>query len=150
MSDSLRPHGLQPTRLLRPWDFPGKSTGAGCHCPWCAPVNICEGDFKLQSAIQAFSSSHPFFFLLLVPSYFANYFETEIFKGSILGASLMAQMIKNLPVMQETDLIPGSRRSSGEGSGNPVQCSCLENPMDRGAWWATVLGVAKSRTQLRD
>ena len=32
MSDSVRPHGLQPTRLLRPWDFPGKSTGVGCHC----------------------------------------------------------------------------------------------------------------------
>ena len=32
VSDSLRPHGLQPTRLLHPWDFPGKSTGAGCHC----------------------------------------------------------------------------------------------------------------------
>ena len=32
MSDSLRPHGLQPTRLLHPWDFPGKSTGVGCHC----------------------------------------------------------------------------------------------------------------------
>ena len=32
MSDSWRPHGLQPTRLLRPWDFPGKSTGVGCHC----------------------------------------------------------------------------------------------------------------------
>ena len=32
MSDSLRPHGLQPPRLLRPWDFPGKSTGVGCHC----------------------------------------------------------------------------------------------------------------------
>ena len=32
MSDSLRPHGLQPTRLLRPWNFPGKSTGVGCHC----------------------------------------------------------------------------------------------------------------------
>ena len=32
MSDSERPHGLQPTRLLRPWDFPGKSTGVGCHC----------------------------------------------------------------------------------------------------------------------
>jgi len=31
VSDSLRPHGLQPTRLLRPWDFPGKSTGVGCH-----------------------------------------------------------------------------------------------------------------------
>ena len=36
----------------------------------------------------------------------------------------------------------------GEGNGNPLQYSCLENPMDRGAWWATVLGVAKSRTRL--
>ena len=37
---------------------------------------------------------------------------------------------------------------SGEGNGNPLQCSCLENPMDGGAWWATVYGVGKSRTQL--
>ena len=44
--------------------------------------------------------------------------------------------------------IPRSRRSSGEGSGNLLQYSCLENPMDRGAWWATVHGVAKSRTRL--
>ena len=36
----------------------------------------------------------------------------------------------------------------GEGNGNPLQCSCLENPMDRGAWWAAVYGVAQSRTQL--
>ena len=36
----------------------------------------------------------------------------------------------------------------GEGNGNPLQCSCLESPMDRGAWWATVYGVAKSRTRL--
>ena len=39
--------------------------------------------------------------------------------------------------------IPGSRRSPGEGNGNPLQYSCLENPMDRGAWWATVRGVAE-------
>ena len=39
--------------------------------------------------------------------------------------------------------ITGSERSPGEGNGNPVQYSCLENPMDRGAWWATVHGVAK-------
>ena len=45
-------------------------------------------------------------------------------------------------------LIPGSGRSPGEGNGNPLQCSCLENPMDGGAWWATIHGVAKSRTQL--
>ena len=46
--------------------------------------------------------------------------------------------------------IPGLGRSAGEGNGNPLQCSCLENPIDRGAWWATVHGVAKSRTQLSD
>ena len=44
-------------------------------------------------------------------------------------------------------LIPGSGRSPGEGNGNPLQCSCLENPMDQGAWWATIHGVAKSRTR---
>ena len=38
----------------------------------------------------------------------------------------------------------------GEGNGTPLQCSCLENPMDRGAWWAAVPGVAKSRTRLSD
>ena len=44
--------------------------------------------------------------------------------------------------------IPGSGRSPGGGHGNPLQCSCLENPMDRGAWWATVYRAAKSRTWL--
>ena len=37
----------------------------------------------------------------------------------------------------------------GEGNGNPLQCSCLENPRDEGAWWAAVYGVAQSRTQLK-
>ena len=46
--------------------------------------------------------------------------------------------------------IPGSGRSSGEGNGNPLQYYCLENPMDRGAWQATVHGVAKSWTRLSD
>ena len=44
--------------------------------------------------------------------------------------------------------IPGSGTSPGEGNGNPLKYSCLENPMDRGAYWATVHGVAKSRTRL--
>ena len=43
-------------------------------------------------------------------------------------------------------LIPGWGRSPGRGNGNPLQCSCLENPMDGGAWWATAHGVAKSPT----
>ena len=41
---------------------------------------------------------------------------------------------------------PGSGRSPGGGNGNPFQCSCLENPMDRGAWWATVRGITESDT----
>ena len=46
--------------------------------------------------------------------------------------------------------IPGSGKSPGEGNGHPLQYSCLGNPMDRGTWWATVRGVAKSRTRLSD
>ena len=42
--------------------------------------------------------------------------------------------------------IPGPERSPGEENGNPLQYSCMKNPMDRGAWWATVHGVAKNRT----
>ena len=45
-----------------------------------------------------------------------------------------------------TGSIPGSGRSPGGGSGNPLQYFCLENPVDRGAWWATVHGVAQSQT----
>ena len=47
-------------------------------------------------------------------------------------------------------VIPGSGRSPREGNGNPLQYSCLENPMDRGAWWATVHGVARVRHNLSD
>ena len=61
--------------------------------------------------------------------------------------SLVAQMVKRLPTIQgDPDSIPGSGRSPGEGNGNPLQYSCLENPMDRGTWWATIHGVAKSQT----
>ena len=44
----------------------------------------------------------------------------------------------------------GSERSSGEGNGNPLQYSCLKIPMDRGAWWVTVHGITKNRTQLNN
>ena len=49
----------------------------------------------------------------------------------------------------DADLIPASGRSPGGGHGNPLQCSCLENPMDGGAWQATVPRAAKSQTQLK-
>ena len=57
--------------------------------------------------------------------------------------------VKNLPAnAREADSIPGLGRVSGEGNGNPLQYSCLGNPMDRGAWWPAVQGVAKSQTRL--
>ena len=62
-------------------------------------------------------------------------------------------MVKNPPAREETrDLssIPGSGRSPGGRHGNPLQYSCLEDPMDRGAWPAAVHGVAESQTQLSD
>ena len=53
-------------------------------------------------------------------------------------------MLKNLPASAgDTGSIPGPGRSPGGGNGNPFQYSCLQNPMGRGAWWATVHGVAK-------
>ena len=59
-------------------------------------------------------------------------------------------MVKSLPAnagdLRDERLIPGLGRSPGEGNGNPLQYSCQENPMDRGAWWATVHVVAKSQT----
>ena len=57
--------------------------------------------------------------------------------------------VKNLPDSAgDAGSFPGSGRSPGEGDGNPLQCSCLENSMDGGAWWDVVHGITKSRTQL--
>ena len=50
----------------------------------------------------------------------------------------------------DVGLIPGSGRSLGGRNGNPLQYSCLENPIDRAAWWAAAHGVARSQTQLSD
>ena len=62
-----------------------------------------------------------------------------------------SSVVKNLPAnAEDMGSIPGSGRYSGEGKGNPLQYSCLGNHMDRGTWWATVLGVAKRRTRLSD
>ena len=60
-------------------------------------------------------------------------------------------MVKNSPTSAgDMGSIPGSGKSPGEGNGNLLQYSCLENPMDRGAWQATIHGVAKSWTWLSD
>ena len=68
--------------------------------------------------------------------------------GECYWVSPVAQLVKNLPTSagdaRDVGSIPGSGRSPGEGNGNLLQYSCLENSVDGGAWWATVHGVTKS------
>ena len=78
-------------------------------------------------------------FCILSLSHTHTYIYAYMFMGFPGGSA-----VKNSPVNEgDADSILGSGRFPGEGNGNPFQYSCLGNPMDRGAWWATVHGVAK-------
>ena len=79
-------------------------------------------------------------------AFLANVFIEDYFRGC-LGGSVEKNMPANVGV---SGLIPGSGRPPGEENGNPLQCSCLENSIHRGAWQATVPGVIKSQTRLSD
>ena len=74
----------------------------------------------------------------------------QLYYAILIYGSQVALVVKSPPAkagdIRDVGLIPGWGRSPGGGHGNPLQDSCLENPMDRGAWWATVHGVAKSQT----
>ena len=90
-------------------------------------------------------------------SYYYSYFigEIKLFaQGHVAGRASQVALVAKNPLAntkdaRDTGSIPGSGRSPGKGHGNPLQYSCLENPMDRGAWWATVHRVAKGQTQLK-
>ena len=81
---------------------------------------------------------------------------TDFFGGKndriqyVFHGSLHDLLNKCYHLAGDLGLIPGLGRFPGERNGYPLQCSCLENSMDRGAWWATVHGVAKSQTRLSD
>ena len=92
-----------------PWDFPGKSTGVGCHC-------LLQGIFPTQGW------------------------------RSLVGCSPWGR--EELDTTERLHF-HFSLSCIGEGNGNPLQCSCLENSRDGGAWWAAVYGVAQSRTRLK-
>ena len=74
-------------------------------------------------------------------------FKVSIFKTIFPGGSYGKEYACSVG---DPGLIPGSERSPGEGNGYPLQHSCLENPMDRGAWRAIVHGITKSWTRLND
>ena len=69
---------------------------------------------------------------------------------NVVLTSMVAQMVKNLPAMWKTQVRSLGQEDPGEGNGHPLQYSCLENPMGRGAWLASVHGVTKCRTRLSD
>ena len=134
--DSSRPHGLQPTRLLHPWDFPGKSTGVGCHClllfnfysliPSLGPVVLylsettaCYELLRIPGCIQQANSNYN-----TIPTKLSQWLD---FPGGSDGKASVYNV-------GDLGSIPGSGRSPGEGNGNPLQYYCLENPKDRGAW----------------
>ena len=77
-------------------------------------------------------------------------FQARVLEWGAIGFSMVMLVVKSLSINEEdirkASLIPGSGRSPREGNGNPLQYSCLENPMDRGTWWATVHRVTKSWT----
>ena len=94
--------------------------------PWTE--ELCE----LQSIMYKFSYTHALSHNVLFGVCYATY------------AFPCGSVVKNLPANAgDMVLIPGPGRSLGEGNGNPLQYSCLENPMDRGTWWITVHGVHK-------
>ena len=72
------------------------------------------------------------------------FLRTDIEKMDFPGGASGKDLPASAGDIRDLGSIPGSGRSPGEGNGNPLQYSCLENPMDRGAWWATVHGVTES------
>ena len=176
MSDSVWPHRWQPTRLPRPWDSPGKNPGVGCHfllqcmkvksenevpqsCPtlsdpmdWSLPGSSVHGIFPgkstgmgchclLRSCLQlTWNISEKIFRYRYIIT------NTYIFIQGFPGDSVVKNPLANAG---GGSLIPGSGISPGEGNGNSLQYSCLENPMDRGVRRAIVGGVAEESDMTR-
>ena len=142
VSDSLWLHGLQPARLLCPWGFSRQEYWSGL--PYPPPGNLPNPGIKLGSPalpadfyqLSYQGSPNP---VIIISYYYHNLLE------AFLGGSVGKESACNVG---DPGSIPGWGRSLGEGNGNPLQYSCLENPIDRGTWSATVHGVAKSWTWL--
>jgi len=148
MSDSVRPHRWQPTRLPHPWDSPGKNTGVGCHfLLQCMKV---KSESEVAQSCQTLSDpmdcSPP-------GSCVHVSFQARVLEWGAIGfymcahtvyilfhhGFLVAQTVK--PAMRE---ILGWEDPLEKEMATLLQYSCLENSMDGGVWWAIVHGVAKS------
>ena len=114
-------------------DSPGKNTGVGCHA-------LLQGIFPIQGSNPGLPHCR-----------WILYHLSNQEGPSLLHFWLPSWLSGKESACNTTEVysIPGSGRSPGKGHGNPLQYSCLENSMDRGAWQAAVQGVAKRWTQLK-
>ena len=132
MSNSVRPHRRQPTRLPCPRDSPGKNTGVGCHfLLQCMKVKsereVTQSCLTLSDPMNC----------SLPGSSVHGIFQARVLEWGAIAFSGSAGDVGS---------ISESERSPGEGNGNPLQYSCLDNPLNRGVWQATVHRIAKNRT----
>ena len=125
MSNSMRPHRQQPTRLPCPWDSPGKNTGVGCHF-LLQCMHACQVASVVSSSVQPYGQIYAIMCQMGFP-----------------GGSDGQESACNVG---DLGSIPRLGRSPGGGHGNSLWYSCLENPMDRGAWQATAHGFAELDT----
>ena len=145
MAECDLPGGGGPGRLPSPAAHPGTPCNRG-HGPALSPLSCCSPPvtwgWSVGSAPQVYSGS---VVVLAARAGCSHELVTVIITVGFLGGSV----VKNPPVNAgDVGSVPGEGRSPGGGNGNPLQYSCLENPMDRGAWRATVHGVTKSWTHL--
>ena len=177
MSDSSRPHGLQHARLSCP-SLPRVCSNACPLSQWRHPT-ISSSLVPFSSCFQSSPASGSFPMIWLFASgghyrwFFSSlnlHFLVGILWRFFFCFSFGYHLVRKFPWVEnptmgfpggsdgkesahnvgDLSLIPGLERSPGEGNGNPLQYSCLENPMDRGAWGSTVCRVLKSQTWLRD
>ena len=104
------------------------------------------------SSLNVKITSQPsvFEFYLTAPAKPYWRFQMSMYQSEVYGFPGGSEVKASACNAGDLGSIPGSGRSPGEGNGNPLQYSCLENPMDGGSWWAAVHGVTKSRTRLSE
>ena len=129
MSDSVRPHRRQPTRLPHPWDSPGKNTGVGCYfLLQCMKVKsesqVTQSRLTLSNPMDCSlpgSSAH-------------EIFQARVLEWGVIAFFQVGPTVAQIHACLWMILFGLLAISIGEGNGTPLQYSCLENPMDGGAW----------------
>ena len=160
MSDSLQPHEWQHARPPCPSPTPGVHPHLCPSSRWCHPA-ISSSVVSFSSCLQSLPASESFprsqvfawggqnigVLASVLPKKSQDWSPLEWTGWISLQSKGLSRVFSNTTVQKHQFF--GTQLSSGEGNGNPLQYSCLENPMDGGAWWAAVHGVTRSWTRLK-